>query len=150
MENSVVTELARASSSMEFASSIWNQHLNESQIGILVKESTVYTSFTEAFDFECVFVEMDAVSESYLNTPELGLVSGPGGLKFTLVQGNEYGNKKNFSSIPRPGEVPHLGLPRVLAGRTTKEAMERLDNINQRFQKTIYTLLSLIKPYSLC
>lgn len=92
---------------------------------------------------------MDNVSMSYLNTPELGLTPGPGSLKYLLVMGNEYGEKSRFSHVPRPSEITHLDLPRVLVNRVSKESLERLANINQRFQKTVLTLLELARPYSL-
>ena len=100
-------------------------------------------------EFECVLVEMDEVSLSYQNTPELGFTPGPGGLKYTLVHGNEYGNKKIFSHVPRPGEIAHLDVARTLTKRATQEALERMKNINQRFQKTVHTLLYLVRPYSM-
>lgn len=146
----MLLQVAKGSSAFEFSSASWNQTLNESQGGILVRESNVYTCFPQVNEYECVFVEMDSVSLSYLNTPELGFTPGPGGLKFTLVYGNEYGDKKVFSHVPRPGEIAHLDLSRALTKRATHESLDRMKNINQRFQKTVHTLLSLVKPYSLC
>jgi hypothetical protein len=150
LESQLLREVARGSSSMEFASSPWNQTLNDSQAGILIRESNVYTAFTQNNEYECLFVEMDAVSMSYNNTPDLGPSPGPGGLKYTLVYGNEYGDKKSFSHVPRPGEISHLDVPRALVSRATLEALGRLKAVNQSYNKTVFTLLSLIRPYSLC
>jgi len=150
LEDQILKEIAQGASSMEYSSSSWNQSLNESQAGILVRESNVYTCFPQVNEYECVFVEMDSVSVSYNNTPELGLSPGPGGLKYTLVFGNEYGDKKIYTHVPRPGEISHLDMPRTLHNRATKEGLDRLHNVNQTFAKTVYTLLSLMKPYSLC
>ena len=150
LEDNVLLQVARGASAFEFTSSAWNQTLNESQSGILVRESNVYACFPQVNEFECVFVEMDVISKSYLNTPELGLAPGPAGLKYTLVSGYEYGRRKIFSLVPRPGEIPHLDLYRPLEKRATWDAQERMKGINQRFQKTVHTLLSLVKPYSLC
>jgi hypothetical protein len=144
-----LSQIAMGANAFEYTSSSWNQTLNESQIGLLVRESTMYTCFSQANEYECVFAEMDAVSLSYQNTPELGLAPGPGGIKYTLVYGNEYGNKKVFSHVPRPDEVPHLEVSRVLVKRVTPDSLERMKNINQRFQKTVHTFLSLVKPFSL-
>lgn len=146
----VLKEISRGSSSLNYSSSPWNQRLNESQIGILAKESTVYVCFTEKFEYECILAELDEVSTSYQNTPELGITPGPAGLKYLLVFGNEYGTKRIFSHVLRPMEVEHLELPRVLEKRCTKEALQRFRRTNQRFQKTVFTLLSLLRPYSLC
>jgi len=149
LEDNLLLQVARGASAFEFSSSSWNQSLNESQGGVLVRESNVYTCFPQFNEFECVYVEMDVVSKSYLNTPELGIAPGPGGLKYTLVNGYEYGKRKIFSPVPRPGEIPHLDLFRPLEKRATWDAQERTKGINQRFQKTVHTLLSLVKPYSL-
>jgi len=150
LEHQILQEVARASSSMEFSSSSWNQTLNASQAGILIRESNVYSAFTQQNEYECLFVEMDVVSMSYNNTPDLGPSPGPGGLKYTLVYGNEYGDKKSYSHVPRPGEISHLDVPRALVNRATQEALVRLRTVNQSYNKTVYTLLSLIRPYSLC
>jgi hypothetical protein len=142
-------QVAKCASSFEFASSEWNQSLNDSQIGLLTRETCIYTCFPQHNEYECVMVEMDAVSMSYLNTPQLGFTPGPGSLKYLLVMGNEYGNKHRFSHVPRPREITHLDLSRALTNRVTAESLERIKNVNQRFQKTVRTLLELIRPYSL-
>ncbi len=149
MEDCVNREIARGASSLEFVSSPWNQQIGEQQIGILARESNVYTCPGDEFDFECVLAECDEVSTSYKNTPELGLVPGTAGLKYSLVYGYEYGEKKKFSHVLRPEEVTHIELVKTLSNRVTPECTKRFNDINQRFQKTIYTLLSLVKPYSL-
>lgn len=92
---------------------------------------------------------MDEISTSYKNTPELGFSPGPGGLRYLLVNGNEYGNRKVYSHVPRPNEIVHLEISKNLTKRATMEALERMKNINQRFQKTVHTLLYLVKPLSL-
>jgi hypothetical protein len=120
------------------------------QAGILIRESNVYSAFTQQNEYECLFVEMDVVSMSYNNTPDLGPSPGPGGLKYTLVYGNEYGDKKSYSHVPRPREISHLDVPRALVSRATQEALVRLRTVNQSYNKTVFTLLSLIRPYSLC
>lgn len=142
--------MAASASSLEFTSaSAWNTTLNESQIGICVRESNVFTCPAEMNEFECILVERDEVSISYQNTPELGFAPGPdNGIFYSLVYGNEYGNRPLFSHVLRPNEIAHLELSRTLGNRITPEAMERLKRTNQRFAKTIYTLLSLIKIYS--
>ena len=146
----MVWNISRASSSMDIHSnSKWNEDIGPSRIGLLVRESSIYTCPGETFDYECILVEKDQVSVSYNNTPELGLVPGPG-VKYTLVFGNEYGDRKLFSHVPRPNELSHLDLSRTMTARTTPEAMQRFNRVNQRFRKTVETLLLLIKPYSVC
>lgn len=150
MEDNVLKELSRCASTLEFASSTWNQSLNQSQIGILAKESTVYYCFNEQNEYDCIFTEMDYISSSYENTPELGLTPGPASLKYLCVYGNEYGKRLKFSNQPRPSEITHLNILKTLDKRITMEAIERINRINQRFQKTVHTLLMLIKPFSIC
>lgn len=150
LESEVIGEVARGASSLEFTSSSWNQSLNAKQIGIQTKECNIYSCFTEQMEYECVLAELDEVSTTYINAPDLGISPGPGGLKYTLVFGNEYGTKKNYSHVLRPGEISHLELSRVLKNRVTSECMERHNRINVRFHKTVFTLLKLLKPYSLC
>lgn len=142
-------EVARGASALEFVSSAWNQTISEQQVGMLVRESNVYTCPHEENEFECVLVEADEVSRSFQETPDLGLVPGEGHLKWSLVYGNEYGDKKKFSHVMRPDETTHIELIKTLGNRATPECIERYNRINQRFQKTVYTLLSLVKPYSL-
>lgn len=150
MEDEVWRHVASSASALEFTSAKdWNTTLNESQIGVLTRESCIFACPGESYDFECVLVERDEVSNSYQNTPDLGFAPGPDqGILYTLVLGNEYGNKKLFSHVPRPNEKAHVEFHKTLESRLTPEAMVRMRRINQRFQKTVYTLLSLIKIYS--
>lgn len=120
------------------------------QIGILVRESTSYTYPGQTFDYECVLAETDETSVSFLDTPDLGVAPGKGGVKYTLVFGNEYGTRKHFSHMPRPGEETHVDISRTLVNRITAESMERLHRTNPKFAHTVLTLLSLVQPYSLC
>ena len=149
MEAALLKEIARASNSFEFTSSSWNQQLNQLQVGVLARETTSYTCFNEKNEYDCVLVEADEVSLSYLNTPELGYTPGAAALKYLCVMGNEYGDKQKYSLQPRPEEITHLTLMRTLTRRATIEAVDRSDRINQRFQKSMHTLLMLVKPYSL-
>ena len=127
---------------------MWNQTLGESQAAILVRETAAYTGGGETFDFEAVLAEMDDKSITSRNAPGVG--NAPGyGVKFTVVMGNEYGNKREYSSDPRPGEVPHISLPLAMAGQVMPEAIQRARRTNPRFQKTILTLLELISPITL-
>ncbi len=149
VEDAVNREVARGASSLEFHSSHWNQTISDQQIGVLVRETTTYTCPGEDFAYECVLAEADEISQSHKDCPELPLVPGEIGLKFALVFGNEYKEKKKFSHMLRPNEVTHIELIRTLSNRVTPECTKRYNEINQRFQKTVYTLLSLVRPYSL-
>jgi hypothetical protein len=142
--------MARCASAFEFVSSPWGQKISETQAGILVRESTVYTGTFDTFDYECVLAELDAVSESSKNAPDVGdIPPASGGVKFTLVMGNEYGNRTLFSHMPRPTEVSHLELIGTLANRITDEAKDRAERCNARFSNTVFTLLRLVRPLSL-
>jgi hypothetical protein len=116
---------------------------------------------SDKFDFECVLVEQDNVSESFLKAPDDKvnfvcplLPTGPETPKYTLVMGNEYRNNSVFEGdiyqhIPHPGQVCHLSLTRAVESRISQEAKERISSINMRFEKNIAALLSLIRPISL-
>lgn len=149
LENEVLDQISGCASALEFHSSPWNKTLSESQIGLLARESTVYTCPTEENEYECILVERDEVSVAYQNTPELGLAPGPDGIQYALVYGNEYGRRPLFSPVLRPGEERHMELSRTLFNRISPEAMQRIQRTNQRFRRTVYTLLSLLKVYSL-
>lgn len=124
--------------------------MSESQIGIFARESTVYTCPTEENEYECILVERDEVTVAYQNTPELGIAPGPDGIQYALVIGNEYGRRKNlFSPLLRPGEEKQLDLKRSLKKRLSPEAVERIGRVNQRFRKTIYRLLEMLRLYTL-
>lgn len=133
---------------MDVQSTSWNHQLSADQIGIHLKESTVYTCPLENYDFECILAEMDKISESFRNAPKLGEV--PSSVKYTLVMGNEYGNRKLYSHVPRPNETTHIDLSKTMNNRATPEAMQRLRRINTRFTQNITVILSLIKAFSLC
>jgi hypothetical protein len=81
-----------------------------------------------------------------------------------LVLGNEYGKRgSHYSTIPfdyalqglnQAGSIMvsndycHCEVIRCLEKRLTKGSKERIHRINQSFQKTVYTLLSLMRLYS--
>jgi len=119
MEASVLGDLARGASSLEFTcQSAWNQsQCSNAQIGVMVRETCVYSCPEETFDFECVLVEKDEVSSSFVNAPELGLIPGNAAVKYLLVYGNEYGTKSEFSHNPRVNEVTHLELCGAIANK---------------------------------
>jgi len=149
LEREVLQQLASVANALDITSCAdWNKSQNESQVGLFVRESCVYTCPGEENEYECVLVERDEISIMYQNTPELGLAPGPDGIQYTLVYGNEYGKRTLFSNAPRSNEAVHLELSRALTQRITPDAMDRIKRINPRFQKTIYTLLSLIRLYS--
>lgn len=111
----------------------------------------MYTCPQEENEYECILVERDEVTVSYLNTPELGIAPGPDGIQYGLVMGNEYGKRKNnmFSPMLRPGEEKHLEMKRTLTKRISPEAMERIGRVNQRFKKTVYNVFQVLKMYTL-
>lgn len=146
LENQIFEQIAQCANAIDFSSSSWNQTLSSSQIGIMARESTAYVGSLETYDYESVLVEEDEVSESYKNAPDEGVLSYP---KYTLVLGNQYGDLKNFSHNVRPHEVTHLELFKAIESRLTTESKERIFRSNERFQKNVYTLLRLIKPFSL-
>jgi hypothetical protein len=145
-ENQVLEQIAHCASSYDFTSSPWNQQLGEKQIGLLARESTVYIGDADSFDYECILVEADSVSESFKHAPDLGSVSTP---KYLLVIGNEYGNKTNFSHVPRPDEISHLDFTKAMNSRTTADAKSRISRTNERFSRTVHQILQLIKPFSM-
>lgn len=149
LEDDVLLAIARCSSALDFTSSKWNKDLSPSQIGILVRESTVATGQADVFDYESVLAEVDSQSESKLNAPDiLDTIPGKSGTKYTLVAGNEYGSKRHYSLAPRPNEQTHVNFNMTLQSRLTEESKERIDRGSERFHKTVYKLLKLVKPFS--
>lgn len=148
MEDDVLRTISYCSHALDFESSTWNKDLPSSNIGILVRESTVSTGSADTFDFECVLAETDSSSESYLNAPSVGLVPGVAKAKYTLVVGNDYGGSSSFSTKPRPHETTHVNFALSLSNRISAEAKERIERGNARFGDTVYTLLKLVKPFS--
>lgn len=149
----MLEEVARTASSFEYHSSPWNQQLtSEFQVGICSRESTVFTAREEKFDLECVLAEEDGASETVRNAPDVGVLTmpEPGSLavKYRLVMGNEYGDKKHFSLAPRPDEVTHMMLSQCMATRVTPEALERVELQSEMLTDVVYKLLRLVKPYS--
>lgn len=151
LENDVYEQISQCASAFEFRSSTWNKELSTSEIGLLVRESTAYNAVSEAFDYECIAVEKDSLSQSCRWAPDLGEAkgAGPSGARYTNAVGNHYGERAGFENSPRPGEVPHIELVESLRGRCTPEAYERARRTHGTFSKTIFTLLSLMRPISL-
>lgn len=148
----VMRQMSRCTSAFDFNSSSWSQSLPLSQIGVHVRESAVYTGGGDLglFDFECVLAEVDKMSESCMQASDVGdIPSSSSGVKFTLVIGNAYGDKEDFSTMPRVGESSHLGILGAVNSRISPEAVDRVHRCNVRFQRTVYTLLSLINPLAM-
>ena len=150
VEHDVLREIAKCSSALDFASSEHWTALAESQVGLVVRESTAYTCVGESFDYECILAEQDVVSDTFRNAPGSAPIAGVGesACKYTLVFGNEYGNRRGFDNKPRPGEVSHLELATAIGSRCTPEARERIERCNELFQETVFSLLSLVRPFS--
>lgn len=151
VELSVLEEVARTVSSFEYQSSPWNQQLtSEYQVGICARESTTFTAREEKFDLECVLAEEDSKSETACNAPDVANLPTEHGIavKYTLVMGNEYGDKKHYSVVPRPGEVTHMMLSTCMEARVTPEALERVESQSDILTDVVYKLLRLVKPYS--
>jgi hypothetical protein len=148
VETDVLTQIGRCASACEFSSSPWNQQLGYDKVGILVKETTVYTGAVEAFDYECVLAEKDALSDSCRRATVSGSVDG-NGVKYTLVMGNEYNTKKEFALSPRPDELTHVTIAASLQNRLTEEAKERIERVNGRFAETIALLLRQLRLFSM-
>lgn len=148
----VMRQMSRCTSAFDFHSSSWSQSLPPSQIGVHVRESAVYTGGENLglFDFECVLAEVDKMSESCIQACDVGdIPSSSSGVKFTLVIGNAYGDKEEFSSKPRVGESSHLGILGAVDSRISAEAMDRVHRCSVRYQRTVYTLLNLINPLAM-
>jgi hypothetical protein len=143
----VLDEVARCAGAFDFQSTPWNQTLDDSKVGILVRETSAFTGIGEEFDYEAILAELDSKSISYLNAEAEGLLPGSG-VKFSLVMGNEYGTKEEFSSEFRPGEVTHLSLSNAMKNRVMPEALNRVNRTNGRFQKTVSTVLKILHPLS--
>lgn len=149
LEERVYYEIARNAAALEFQSSTaWNASLSNSQIGLLVRESTVYTCPHECNEYDCVLVERDSVSQSFVNCPGSGPAPGPEGVQFSLVVGNDYGRRTLFSPMLRPDEQVHMDLARTLTRRVTPEGQQRMQRTSERFAKTIQTLFCLMRPFS--
>jgi hypothetical protein len=151
LEDDVLSEIARVASAIDFSSSPWNKEIGSQQVGLLARESTVYTARGESYDFECVLAEEDIVTESRCYAPSLGSILGVGASNcvFRCVLGNQYGTRPGYSHISRPGQVSHVELIEALKLRTTPEAFERANRTNELFQDTVFKLLQMIRPLSL-
>lgn len=145
-------EMARCASSFDFKSSKWNKDgLAPYQIGLLARESTVYTASKETFDYECIFIEEDSSCQSYKYAPNFGTVkgTGPSGARYTNVLGYQYNTKPGFNHTARPGEEAHIELIKALESRSTPEAVARAMGCKELFQGTVYKLLRLMRPLTL-
>lgn len=150
LEDAVLLEMSRVANAVDFEGHAeWNRQLPRTQIGLLAQESTSFSSEEEAFDLECVLAERDDASESHRSAESVGTLASPG-VKFTLVLGNEYGTREGFSLLPRPDEVSHAQLAEALSSRATEEGRERVQRATASFQDTVFTLLRIVRPLSLC
>jgi hypothetical protein len=153
VEARIIQEVAMTVNTLEYSSNKWNQLLDsQEQFGLYVRESTLFTAREESFDYECVLAEEDAGSQSVKDAPDVGVLSSernPGAnVKYLLVMGNEYGNKKNHDLRPRPDEVTHMTISATMTNRITPEAKERLADQNEQFTSVVHRLLQLIQPFT--
>lgn len=162
IEMPVLEAISRTANALDVLSCpAWNQrqspHIGESRIGLLVRETSAYTGSSEVLDYDCVLAELDAVSESYNRATDGGILpSGLDSVKYTLVMGNRYASYNpleavnvSFSHAPRPGECATLHLVKAMTNRVTEETMTRIAGANVKFQKNVFTILRLVKPFSL-
>eukprot|EP01035_Chromulina_nebulosa_P022906 gene22906-29672_t len=138
LEDDVLLSMARCASSIEFKSSEWNGSIENYQIGLLARETSVYVGNVENYDYDCILAEVDNYSESYKNSPDAGDIPGSAKCKYTLVVGNDYGNRKLYSHIPRQDEETHVDFLQALNSRITQEAKDKIENGNERFHQTVY------------
>ena len=133
--------MARWISSYDYQSSAeWMHGLEPTKIGVLLRESSCYTGGIDDFDYDCIVAEVDEFSESNINSPDTGAIESPG-VKYTLVVGNNYGAKKEFSTEPRAGEEAHMTLEKAMSNRQTPEAHDRAMQTNGRFERTVFLLM---------
>ena len=144
--------MARTASSIEYQSTPWNQQLSSHQFGICARESTNFSAREENFDYECVFAVKDDTSETYCNYTDVGTLAGngcsPAAVKFLLVLGNEYGDKKHYNLTARPGEISHMQISTCLVNRITPEATDRIHMQNEQLTDVTLKLLKLMRPLS--
>lgn len=149
LEEDVLTAISQCVSSLEFESTKWNKELNDHQIGISCRETTIYTGGNENYDYECVLAEADCSSESFLHSPDVGIAPGASGVKYLLVMGNEYGGKGAvYSKVARPSEISHVNFSETLTRRLSGDALRRIERSNAKFSLAVFTLLKLVKPFS--
>ena len=142
----VLREVARGVSSFDFeGSSAWNTTIPNHQIGILCRETSAYMGNIDTFDYDCVLAELDEKSVSCKNAPDVGGLEFPA-VKYTLVMGNEYGNKKGFLHTPRPNEVSHCNVKNAMVSRVMPYTLQRVSEENVCFEKTVFTILRLLRP----
>lgn len=164
-ELAVLDEMSKYANSFDFhCCPVWNYaqvpQIGPNRIGMLVKETTTYTS-VQPFDYECVLAEQDQVSESFLNAPPDGkefvtplLPGGETTGRYTLVLGNQYANPKDqdhsmtFLHEPRPDEIAHLSVLKAMQSRVGSQALQRIEKSSVRFQRNVFTILKLIRPFS--
>ena len=152
LELVVIEEMARSSSAMDFVSTPWNtlEQMGPSRIGLCVREASSYIGFIDdKLDNECILIEKDSISESYVNCSEKGLLPGVGA-RYTLVMGNEYGDVEEYSHKSRPFAVTKINLLDAVGERLTPESRDRASRTNGRFELTVKTLLKLVRPLVLC
>jgi hypothetical protein len=151
LEMSVLQQISRCASSFDFeGASDWNNTLGDEQskqIGIHLRESTAFIGGLDVFNYECLLAEVDSVSQSSMHSPEVGQMGSPG-VKFSLVMGDEYGSKSTFNPALRPNELTHVDIAASMANRMTAETVQRIDDQNVRFEKTIFQFLRMVRPFS--
>jgi hypothetical protein len=148
LEDTTCQQIARNASCFDFeGSSVWNDSIAKTQIGLHIRETTAFYGGLDSFNYDCVLAEVDSESFSHIYAQGVGMIDPPG-VKFSLVLGNEYGMKKKFLHTLRPNEVSHCELLLTMLNRMTPETSERYQRVNVRFEKAVYHFLRLVKPIS--
>jgi len=166
MEKKLSSDVARLAASFDFEGSTWNHRVGSQRSVMQVRETSVYTGGNEeTFDFKLVFAEMDAMSESALNAPGIGDLTGAA-VKYSYLQMKEGGQASaedagvedfneereaifpGFSDKREDGTLTHVFLDFLVKEQCSEEATERVVNSSEELAQAVERLLLLTRPFS--
>lgn len=154
-EDLVCQQIAAVSAAFEVKSSKWNGTLGPERCAVQIRESSAFTGDNDdLIDFKIAVLECDSASDTARYAPSAGCMPLPT-IKSSLVRGWEreetskpVSSTASLDTTPHDGEVPHIQLLECLKSTATTEAVERAELAGHIFQRTVYQLLSLIRPFS--
>ncbi|CAN0196038.1 unnamed protein product [Scytosiphon promiscuus] len=167
LESTLCREVASVAAAFEIKSSRWNSSVGEGRAVFEVRETGAFTGGEgdTAIDFKTALMELDQVSDSAHNAPDVG--HAPCAVKCALVNGDGDGDDAAESSINRPGcsvnnvgeidttrlpgEETHAYLVKCLSRSSCEEATDRAQQSCCRFQKaveqaSVFSVAQAVRP----
>ncbi|CAM9966550.1 unnamed protein product [Ectocarpus sp. 4 AP-2014] len=157
LEETLCREVASVAAAFEIRSSRWNGTVGEGRAVFEVRETGAFTGGDgDSIDFKTTLMELDEVSDSAHDAPDVGVAPCP--VKCALINGGgdggsgasvgHGGGKSKLDTTRLLAEETHAYLLKCLSMTSCAEATERAQQSCCRFRKAVEQLLRITRPFS--